>query len=101
MEDFQRFGIRLRKFLNNPRQVLFVCVCIFILSLFLNGALWRVWGLHRDLTTIDQQIQAAQKQASMLDMQIQQAKDPVFIERQARDKFDLVGEHDLIFVFPE
>ncbi len=101
MEDLHRFGFRLRQFLNNPRQVLMACCVVFVLSLFLNGALWRVWGLHRDLDTIQQQITGAQKQATLLDMQIHQAKDPVFIERQARDKLDLVGEHDLIFVFPE
>lgn len=34
-------------------------------------------------------------------MQIKQAKDPVFIERQAKDKLDMVDEHDLVFVFSE
>lgn len=34
-------------------------------------------------------------------MQIKQAKDQSFIARQAKDKLDMVGEHDLVFVFPE
>lgn len=101
MEELYRFGFRLRKFLNNPLKVLFACLFVFVISLFLNGALWRVWGLRRDLVTIDEQIVSAQKQSSMLDVQIRQAKDPAFIERQAKDKLDMVGENDLIFVFPE
>ncbi|MBC7742031.1 MAG: septum formation initiator family protein [Bdellovibrionaceae bacterium] len=101
MNDFHQFGIRLRSFLDKPHKVLLVCAFVFIVSLFLNGALWRVWGLRRDRVTIQEQITAAQKQATFLDVQIKQAKDPVFIERQARDKLDLVGENDLIFVFPE
>ena len=101
MEDLYKFGFRLRKFLNTPLKVLTACIFIFIISLFLNGALWRVWGLRRDLVTIDEQIATAQKQSSMLDVQIKQAKDPAFIERRAKDKLDMVGENDLIFVFPE
>ena len=101
MNDFHQFGFRLRQFLNRPHKVLIVCLLVFVISLFINGALWRVWGLRRDLVTIQEQIDAAQKQSAILDVQVQQAKDPVFIERQARDKLDLAGEHDLIFVFPE
>ncbi len=101
MGDLHRFGYKLRNFLNDPRKVLVVCLFVFVISLFLNGALWKVWGLRRDFSTIRDQIASAQKQSSVLDMQIYQAKDPVFIERQARDKLDMVSEKDLIFVFPE
>lgn len=31
---------------------------------------------------------------------VAQAADPAFIERQARDRLDLAGEKDLVFVFP-
>jgi cell division protein FtsB len=101
MSDLHKFGYRLQSFLNDPRKVLVVCLFVFVISLFLNGGLWRVWGLRRDYATIGEQISAAQKQSALLDMQIRQAKDPVFIERQARDKLDMVSEKDLIFVFPE
>lgn len=101
MQDLHRFGYGLRNFLNDPRKVFVVCLVVFILSLFLNGGLWKVWGLRRDYATINTQIELAQKQSSVLSMQILQAKDPVFIERQARDKLDMVSDKDLVFVFPE
>ena len=101
MEDLHKFGYSLRKFLNDPRKVFLVCLFVFIISLFLNGGVWKVWSLRRDYSTIGQQITVAQKQSTVLDMQIHQAKDPAFIERQARDKLDMVSENDLIFVFPE
>lgn len=101
MYDLHSFGFQLRRFLNDPRKVFLVCLVVFIVSLFLNGGMWKVWGLYRDRTTIFEQIDLAQKQSSILDMQIRQAKDPVFIERQARDKLDMVGEKDLLFVFPD
>ncbi len=101
MEDLHRFGFGIRNFLNDPRKVFVVCLFAFVTSLFLNGGLWKVWGLRRDFATINDQITLAQKQSSILDMQIRQAKDPAFIERQARDKLDMVSDKDLVFVFPE
>lgn len=74
---------------------------IFVAYLFLNGAVWRIWGLHRDLDTIGKKITESKSMSKSLDMQIKQAKDPSFIERQAKDKLDLVGEQDLVFVFSD
>ena len=74
---------------------------IFAAYLFMNGAVWRVWGLKRDLNTITEQINKSKAMSESLDMQIKQAKDQSYIARQAKDKLDMVGEHDLIFVFPE
>lgn len=36
-----------------------------------------------------------------LEKSLIEARDPAFIERQARDRLDLVRENDLVFVFPE
>lgn len=94
-------ALRFRNFLNKPFKVLLVCNCLFVVSLFFNGAIWRVWGLRRDLGTIGQQIIKSKEQSLFLDMQIKQAKDQSFIERQAKDKLDMVGEHDLVFVFSD
>lgn len=57
--------------------------------------------MHRDSNKIQKQILDSKQQAKALDMQIKQAKDPSFIERQAKDKLDMVGEHDLVFVFSQ
>lgn len=101
MNDIYRIGIKFRNFLNHPLKVLVFCFFIFVISLFINGSVWRVLGLYRDRAVIHQQIQDMTKQASILDVQIKQAKDPAFIERQARDKLDLVDQNDLIFIFSE
>ena len=101
MDDLRRLSFNFRQFLNKPHKVAVVCLFIFVISLFINGTLWRVWGLRRDQAKIQTQIENAQKQSSFLDLQMKQAKDPVFIERQARDKLDMVSDNDLVFVFPE
>lgn len=101
MQNVYHFGFRFRNFLNHPLKVFFSCAIIFVVSLFVNGTVWRIWGLRRDLATIQDEIINSRAQAKTLDMQIKQAKDPSFIERQAKDKLDMVGEHDLVFVFSD
>lgn len=101
MEKIYRYSSYFRNLLNKPLKVLIFCNVIFAGYLFLNGAVWRVWGLKRDQSTIQDQIRKSVDQSKNLDMQIRQAKDQSFIARQAKDKLDMAGEHDLIFVFPE
>lgn len=74
---------------------------VFAVSIVLNGNVFRLWGLHRDMDRINAEIQQTRENIASLSGQLKQAKDPAFIERQARDKLDLAGEHDLVFVFPE
>ena len=101
MQNLSYFGFRFRNLLNRPVKVFFLCVSVFIISLFFNGAIWRIWSLDRDLNTIQEQILNSVTLSKALDMQIKQAKNPSFIERHAKDKLDLVGEHDLVFVFSD
>ncbi len=72
-----------------------------MLNLVLDGSLFRLWSLHRDYDGLQSEIQAVKKQNDKLKGQLQKAKDPAFLEREARDRFDLVSEGDLVFVFSE
>ena len=49
----KNYASRFRIFLNKPLKVLVVCNIVFAGYLFVNGAVWRVWGLKRDLNTIN------------------------------------------------
>lgn len=101
MVQIQRHAFIFKNWLNQPQKVLTTCLFILIISLFLNGTVWKVWGLYRDETVIKEQIIQAGTAIKNYDQQMLQAKDVTFIEHQARDKMDLVSENDLIFVFPE
>lgn len=78
-----------------------LCLAIFTVSIVLNGNGFRLWGLHRDMDRINAGIKETRENIASLSGQLKQAKDPAFIERQARDKLDLAGEHDLVFVFSD
>jgi hypothetical protein len=94
-------GATIHRFLNVPAKVFWLCMGFVAVSLVLNGSLLRVYGLHRDEARI--RAQTSQMNAQILDLngQLRQAQDPVFMERQALDRYDLVDENDLVFVFAD
>lgn len=96
-----RAALALRKLLDHPSRVFLLSLLFLAGSILFNGTLWRLWGLHRDEERIHTEIEATRGEISRLNRQLRQAKDPAFIERQARDRLDLVGEKDLVFVFPD
>ncbi|MEN0060231.1 MAG: septum formation initiator family protein [Bdellovibrio sp.] len=99
--SYTQFALGFRRFLNHPTKVFFCCLSVFIVSIILNGNLFRLWGFHRDFARITAEISSTHDSISQLSSQLKQAKDPAFIERQARDKLDLAGEQDLVFVFSD
>lgn len=101
MDSLREIAHSIQNWLNRPQKVFFTVLFVLVATLFLNGTLWKLWGLYRDDQTISHQLLQAEAQIIQIDKQIKQATDPAFIERQARDKMDLVDDHDLIFVFPE
>src|SRR5437868_2598364 len=97
----RKMAISFRSFLNYPGRVASLCVVFFAITLLLNGLLWKLWGLHRDFERLTFEIHDTRDDIEKLSVQLKQAKDPSFIERQARDKLDLASDKDLVFVFPD
>lgn|SRR5665811_1878143 len=91
----------LNNLLQAPQKVIWICLGLVALNLVIDGSLFRLWTLHRDYKTIQQNIQTLEQQTAKLKVQLLKAKDPAFLEREARDRFDLVSEGDLVFVFSE
>ena len=87
--------------LHRPGRVLWLCVGMTILGLFIDGSALRLWSLHREHAILLDKIEQAKTRLTRLQFKIQKAQQPEFIERAARDQFDLVREGDLIFFFSE
>ena len=92
---------RLHQLLHQPLKVLSICLSFATISLLFNGGIFQLYRLHRDQATVASQIQAAKSQVIDLDRQLKMAKDPIYIERQALENYDLIDERDLVFVFSE
>jgi cell division protein FtsB len=97
----RKMAVTFRSFLNHPGRVASLCLVFFAVTLMLNGLLWKLWGLHRDYARLTFEVKDTKMTIEKLTGQLKQAKDPSFIERQARDKLDLASEKDLVFVFPD
>jgi cell division protein FtsB len=97
----RRFGYSVRHFLDQPSKAFVLCLIFLVLSFVFDGILWRLWGLSRDQARLQSQSIELRSEIVSLHKQLRQAKDPSFIERQARDKLDLAAENDLVFVFPD
>lgn len=91
----------LNRLLHTPTKVVWICLGLIMLNLVIDGSLYRLWSLHKDYDTIQSNIAKLETQNAKLKVQLAKAKDPAFLEREARDRFDLVSEGDLVFVFSE
>jgi hypothetical protein len=101
VDQIKTLIFKFRLWLQNPVKVLGTCFTVFIVTLLLNGTVWKIWGLGRDAHQIEAQILSTQFQVVGLNNKLQLIKNDAFMERTARDKLDFAGEKDLIFVFPE
>jgi cell division protein FtsB len=100
MRSVKRAALKIRNSLNSPSRILTYSLLFFVLTLSLNGTPLRLWGLHRDLDRLNKEIIKNHKDIKDLKVKIAQVSQPAYIEREARDRLDLVGEDDLLFVFP-
>jgi cell division protein FtsB len=91
----------LNRLVHQPLKVLVLCLVLLFFSLVVNGSLFQLWSLYRERTRLQIESTRLEAESQQLAMKIQHAKDPQFIELQARDRFDLVQEGDLIFVFSD
>ncbi len=98
---FKSFATGLTNFLNRPIQVFWLGVGVLTVNVLLDGSFLQLWSLHRDHDRLARRIEESKGRLKNLEFRIQKAQQPQFIERQARDQFDLVKEGDLIFVFSD
>ena len=98
---FVGFFSGINELLQHPPRVLWLCGLLIILNLVVDGSLFRLWGLRRDYTQMQSSITQLRTRSDDLKFKLQKAKDPSFLEKEARDRFDLVSEGDLVFVFTD
>ena len=86
---------------HRPIRVFWICVGLGAIGVVLDGTAIRLWSLHREHDMIETRISSAKVRSRALEYKIHEAQSPEFIERAARDQFDLVKEGDLVFVFSD
>ncbi|MBL7545453.1 MAG: septum formation initiator family protein [Bdellovibrionaceae bacterium] len=89
-----------RNLISRPLVMLYLCAAFAFLNFVVNGNIYRLWNLNNEYQKMLQRMEKNQKVIAQLNQDIAKMKDPLYIERQAIEKLDLVEENDLIFVFP-
>jgi cell division protein FtsB len=86
---------------HRPMRVLWICIGLALIGVVLDGTAFRLWSLKRDHRVLIERIASERARSKQLGFRIQTAQQPEFIEKAARDQFDLVKEGDLIFIFSD
>lgn len=91
----------IHQLLQRPIKVLWVCLALAFVNLILDGSLYRYYVLSRDLEETREKILLMTQANEDLKTQVSKMKDPGHLEQVARERFDLVRENELVFVFSE
>lgn len=95
------FFAAVNDFLHRPWVVLWTCLGLAFANFVLDGTGLRMWSLQREFQHLSTESATLEREVAALNGKIRQATDPNFMEREARDRFDLVSEGDLVFVFAD
>lgn len=91
----------LRYFLERPKRVFLICLVGLIIGLFFNGGLWELLLINGQIEKLRTGLVTQKLRLSALDQKLDQARNPAFIEKIARENLELVDEGDLVFIFPK
>lgn len=99
MRGLRHFGDAIRAWLSSPAKVLFACLIFAVLQLLIQGNVFHLFRMHADRENLASSLTSIRGDLLRLDLKIRQAKDPIFIEKEAKDRLDMAGEDELVFVF--
>lgn len=88
-------------FFESPSKVFLTCFVFAFVFLVADGSLIQLWGLHRNHLRLKESIVKYETHVNELEEQLKLANRPEFVEKKARDRFDLVNKDEIVFVFSE
>ena len=91
----------INRLLLKPFGVLIICLILGTMAITLDGSLYKYWSLTNFEKELDIRIHRMSLASNSLKSQIEQTKNRSFLERQARDRLDLVGQNEIVFVFSD
>lgn len=92
--------LSLNKFIHNPTRIFYIALGVMVLSLMIDGTLWNTWRLRNEIEYSEARIEELKQDTLKIEQQIKMSYSSEFIEQEARRRFELASEGDLVFVFP-
>lgn len=89
------------EFFHRPKSVAMWCLVLSLSGLLVEGSLLSWLRLLSEERVMGEEIVRLKADNARLKTEVSQTKDPSLIEREARERLDLVQKNDLIFVFSD
>ena len=91
----------IKQCLDHPFWLLIFCSCVVCMHLVLDGSFMRMWHLYNSRKILENRIKDIQTKNTLVKERLKKMSDSRFLEKEVRDRFNLVGEEDIIFIFSE
>ena len=91
----------INEFLKQPVWLLVACSVLIFMHLAMDGTFFRMWHLYNSRKVLESRIESIQIKNALVEERLKKLSDSRFLEREVRDRFNLVGEKDIIFIFSE
>lgn len=91
----------LNSLLLRPGRILFICLLLGGFAVTFDGSMLQYLSLQRTERELEERIAQVTKASGHLRSQIEQTKNLGFLEKQAREKLDVVGDDELVFIFSD
>lgn len=91
----------IKQCLDHPLWLLIFCSCVVCMHLVLDGSFMRMWHLYNSRKVLENRIKDIQTKNTLVKERLKKMSDSRFLEKEVRDRFNLVGEEDIIFIFSE
>ena len=89
------------QWIHQPKLIFIFCGVLIFLNIVFDGTLFRIRTLYLQKKSIIKKSKEINTKNEVILNKIQQLSDPKHLEKEVRNRFDLAGEGDLIFIFPE
>ena len=89
------------QWLKRPKLIMGFCIVLILFNIIFDGTLFQMRKLYLQQKTLKQQTLEIQTKNDILVEKMKKLSDPKYLEKEVRNRFDLAGQGDLIFIFPE
>ena len=95
------FKILMKKFSHQPLWVLTVCLILLCAHLLRDKTIFNLLQMYNNRQALEKQISELKSKNSQVEEQVQKLSHKPFLEREVKDRLNMVGERDIIFIFSE
>ena len=91
----------LKQVLNRPLWVLIICIVLILSNVMFDGTFSRLMNLVRSQKALKHRIEDLERKNTLVEERLKKLSDSEFLEKEAKDRFNLVGEEDIVFIFSD